>query len=137
MKRRKQYVFRRHRDEAIGLLLHDLRVLPNNRDYIVTVERLDEPVSDGQRKLFWKWMGIMADDMGYEKKEFYEDVIKNGPILQGRGITEIGKDKMHETMTALQQYCAAEGYILPSTMDEYYAALDEQQRQLHDFRRSK
>jgi hypothetical protein len=137
MQRRKQYVFRRHRDEAIGLLVRDLRGLPTNRDYLVTLERMDEPVSDGQRKLFWKWMGIMGDDIGLDKEEFYDQYIKNGPILQGRGISEIGTDLMHETMTAIQQYCAAEGYILPSTLDEYYTALDEQQRQQHDFRRSK
>lgn len=95
---------------------------------MVTLERLDEPVSDAQRGLFWIWMQIMADDIGYSKEEFYEDVIKNGPILQGRGISEIGTDHMHDLMTALQQYCAAEGYILPSSQDEWYEMLDNQQR---------
>jgi len=141
MPKSKEYVIRRHRDQALGVILRDLRRLPTNKDYIVTVRRLEEPISDGQRKLFWVWMGMLDEWInGYKtekgKREVYEQYVV-GDILEGRGISEISDMEMHETMTFIQQHFAANGFHLPSTMDDYYEHLDQQQVQADDFNRSK
>ena len=131
MPKNKQYVIRQHRDEAVAVLLRDLRRLPKDKDYIVTVRRLEEPISDGQRKLFWHWMGLLDEWINGRrttagKDDIYDRYVVNGP-LEGRGISEISDVEMHEVMTWLQTHFAENGFHLPSSMDDYYELLDQEQ----------
>jgi len=126
---RKKYVLRGRRDDVIGCLLHDLRCLPRDKEYVVTLERLAMPVSDAQRGLFWIWMEMLAADIGDTKEEIYERYVKNGPFLNGLGISEISDEDMTEVMNHLQRYFAEWGYNLPSGHDDYYEMLESQQAQ--------
>ena len=127
MAKRKKYILSGRRDEVIALLLSDLRKLRRDKDFVVEVARLEMHVSDAQRGLFWIWMEICAADIGEDKVEFYEHYIKNSPVLNGRGISEISEEEMTGVMSALQRYLAEWGYYLPSGHDEYYEGLEHMQ----------
>lgn len=125
MARSKIYILGNQRDAVVAALNHDLRRLSRGKVYQVTLEALREPISDAQRKLWWVWMDILANEVGYLQKEgFYEDSFKDSEILQGRGITDLSKDEMTDLMTMTQHAMADFGYYLPSSHDEYYDGLE-------------
>lgn len=128
MKREKAYVIdspdkRRH---VMRALVHDLAELPKDQAYIVTVAPLSKPISDGQRKLWWVWMEILGEAMGDTKQGVYES-LKHDLVswMEGRGISELSADEMHFLMDEVQRAAASMGWTLPSSMDAYYAGLEQ------------
>lgn len=124
---RKEYILGARRDDVIGTVMHDIRRLPRTRRYKLTLEPLSEPVTDAQRGLWFIWMDILAKDIGYRTgAEIYEEVLK-GMVLGGVGISKLDKDRMTDLMNWAQRFFAEWGYILPSSHDEYYQGLEQEQ----------
>lgn len=128
VKRSKSYIIdspeaRRH---VMRALVHDLAELPKDRPFIVTVAPLERPISDGQRKLWWVWMEILGEAMGDTKQGVYES-LKHDLVswMEGRGISDLSSDEMHFLMDEVQRAAASMGWTLPSSMDAYYASLEQ------------
>ncbi|MCB1504487.1 MAG: hypothetical protein KDJ47_05880 [Hyphomicrobiaceae bacterium] len=116
------------RKNVMKALLHDVGQLPDNKPWVVTIKRLETPISDGQRKLWWVWMQILGDDMGDTKEGVYE-TIKHDLVswMQGRGISDLSNEEMHALMEEVQMAASSLGWHLPSSMDDYYLGIESMQ----------
>lgn len=126
--RKKEYLFLdpKKRGGVEAALIHDLRNLPADRGYMVTLSRVQEPISEGQKKLWWVWMQIIGDVIGDTKGGVYES-LKHDMIgwLEGRGITDISHEEMHYLMTQVQIAVSSIPIYLPSSMNDYYRSLEQ------------
>lgn len=125
--RRRQYPLANpaKREDVIAALVADLRALPDDKPFMVTLGNLEKPLSDGQRRLWWVWMQIMGDEMGDTKEGVY-DSLKHDlvPEMAGRGISELSNEEMQYVMNVVQRAAAMMGWHLPSSMDDYYQGLE-------------
>lgn len=112
-------------------VLDALRKLRKGKNYKVTVEAIKphDNSTTAQKALWWVWMGIIGDYVGDTKEGVYEDMFKESPILKGRGISDLSVEEMSSLMTITQVEMSKEDIYLPGSHDEYYEALEQQQRE--------
>ena len=127
MARKREYVLADPEKQAdvINALVHDLEGLSLKNPWLITVKRLETPISDGQRKLWWVWMEILGDIIGYTKRDMNDAFFGWIDWLEDRSsITELDHEEMHQLMEEVQHAAASMGWHLPSSMDDYYMGLE-------------
>lgn len=109
------------RPGTLRLIERDIMALPDH-EYLVTVQKLEEAITDPQRALWWTWMTIMGEDLGYTRREMNDVLLSmvGGPV----SITELSKDDFSYILTAVYDACTEQGYHLPTSMDYYWAAME-------------
>lgn len=111
------------RQDVIRAIAHDLGQLAPDKPWIVSVRRMQEPVSAGQMGLWWVWMGILGDCIGEPKDEAYATVKEHVEWLEGRGVSDLSAEEMHKLMEEVQRTAAMMGWSLPSSIDAYYQGI--------------
>ena len=92
-------------------------------DYALSIEKWSRTIE--QNKLYWKWLGIIGDELGYHKNEIHEvfldmfSQIKTIRNLEGKPIqkrvrsSEMNVKQMSEYMDQIQQFASENSIILP------------------------
>ena len=75
-----------------------LTSLPDG-SYTLTVQKAKESRSLEQNALYWKWIGIISEDLGYYPEEMHEAFIEQfAPVYTARDLN--GKPKQKRTRTS-------------------------------------
>jgi len=98
----------------------------------ITIDKLRDKRTDRQRRLYWKWIGIIGDEIGYDKDELHDalrekflpwsevDIIgKRVKRLTSTGKLSVGK--MSQYMCDVDRFAAQElSILLPHPEDVEY-----------------
>lgn len=115
------------RKNVMKALLHDVGQLPDNKPWVVTVKRLQVPASDAQKGLWWIWMQILGDHIGYTKIGMYEVFKERRGCLNGESINDVTQEQMHAAMEYVYWVGVELEVHLPSGLDDYYVGLESMQ----------
>ena len=92
-------------------------------DYALSITKWDRTLE--QNRLYWKWLGVIGDELGYHKNEIHEvfldmfSQIKTIRNLEGKPIqkrvrsSEMNVKQMSEYMDQIQQFASENSIILP------------------------
>ena len=101
----------------------DLIASKPDGDYALSVVKWDRTLE--QNALYWKWLEIIGNDLGYRKEELHEVMLDEfAPIktvrnLEGKPVqkrvrsSEMNVTQMREYMEAIDQFAAEHNIILP------------------------
>jgi len=91
--------------------------------------------SDSQNALYWMWITILGDEIGYTKKEMHDAmraellVMESYRDLQGNlheclpSTSKMKLGDFAQYLNAIERWGAEQGYILPRPEDQYYEAM--------------
>ena len=94
-------------------------------DYSVMIEDRKDSRSLQQNRLYWKWVGIIGDDLGYFKEEMHEALLnefapsytyrdlKGKPQKENVRSSKMTLDQMDDYMMQVDRFAAEMGIILP------------------------
>ena len=112
---------------------HELRdKIPKLDDgyYRIKIDKWKDSRSLDQNALYWSWLSIIGEDLGYYKEEIHEEMIRMfAPTYTLRGLDGKPKQKklttskmkvnqMHEFMNRVDQFAAEQGIVLPQPDDK-------------------
>jgi len=92
----------------------------SNGEYAVEISEWKDDRSLRQNALYWKWLGIIGNEIGYHKNEMHEIFLeKFAPIktmrnLEGKPVqkptrtSEMKVEQMSDYMTAIDRFAAQE-----------------------------
>ena len=127
-------------DGKITVGRHELRDKIAKLDdgyYRLKIDKWKDSRSLDQNSLYWKWLSIIGEDLGYYKEEIHEEMIRMfAPTYTMRGLDGKPKQKklttskmkvnqMAEFMQRVDQFAAEQGIILPRPDDEIMESLIE------------
>ena len=99
-------------------------------DYMLSLEEWKSKRSLNQNALYWKWLQIIGDELGYYKDELHEEFIEafsdiytikglDGKPKQKRLRTsKMNVQQMSTYMDRIQQFAAEQGIMLPQPEPE-------------------
>ena len=108
-------------------------------EYDVEIRKHKEELSDKQRNLYWKWIGIIASETGNDRDMLHkvfkakflgwdEVVVLGKPVKKERSITTLGTKEMWEYMTQVDVFALQElDIVLPHPEDLYYGLITDQE----------
>lgn len=103
----------------------------SNGDYAISVSEWKDSRSLNQNALYWKWLQIIGDDLGYHKDELHEEFIEafsdiytikglDGKPKQKRVRTsKMNVQQMSTYMDRIQQFAAEQNITLPQPEPEF------------------
>lgn len=115
----------------IACLVHGLNT---SREWEVIIKPYQKKRSDRQNGLYWIWIGIIADDLGYEKDDLH-DILRERflPVrrevilgierkrLTSTSSRDFTTQMMAEYMANIERFAAQEfGILLPRSDDDYH-----------------
>lgn len=101
-----------------------LNSLPNG-NYFITIEEAKDNRSILQNRLYWKWLEIIGDDLGYMPKELHEEFLElYAPVFTVRGLdgkpkqkpirtSKMSVEQMAKYMEAISAFCSQHNIRLP------------------------
>lgn len=101
-----------------------LTSLPDG-SYTLTVQKAKESRSLEQNKLYWKWIGIISEDLGYYPEELHEAFIDQfAPVYTTRDLdgkpkqkrtrtSKMSVEQMGKYMDRISHFCAEHSIRLP------------------------
>lgn len=105
--------------------------------YNLKIEKWEDSRSLQQNRLYWQWLTIIGEELGYTKSEMHEVMLDQfAPKLTFRGLdgkpkqrkirtSEMTIKQMHEYMDTLDRWSAEMSIILPQPDDELIASIIE------------
>lgn len=105
--------------------------------YNLSIEKWKDSRSIQANNLYWKWLSIIGEYLGYYKEEIHEEMIRMfAPTYTLRGLdgkprqkklttSKMKVDQMAEFMQRVDQFAAEQGIILPRPDDELMDSLIE------------
>lgn len=97
------------------------RYIANCKDgeYTLTLKRKRNRRSLNQNNLYWEWISIIGNELGYEKEEihctlkamFLVDRSKKIPII--RSSANLNSFEFSQYMEQIDRWCAEQGILLP------------------------
>ena len=124
------------RDEYTrNIALKKIKQLDLKKEMVMTLKQYAHKRSEAQNALYWKWVGIIADHLGYTKKELHiivADMFLEPDIVEYKGkrveaIRSTTKLNVHEFTEYLKQIEIWAGVefsiVLPRPEDLYFQAM--------------
>jgi len=116
-----------------------MKLIPFDGTYKMEIKKVQSKRSLAQNDLYWMWLTIIANDIGYTKDEMH-DVMRDmllEPVVKevmGRVIstlpstTDMGVKDFCDYLNAIDIWAAGFGIILPQPEELYYLALGYHKR---------
>jgi hypothetical protein len=118
-------------------VINKLSSLNMDRPWWVEVTRCKNTRSIAQNKLFWMWLKIWGDDLGYSKDEMYDVVVSRlWPLHDEERLSYNGQEVARQRRTSqlttkdftalldnIDREAANTGTVLPKPEDIYYEAM--------------
>lgn len=114
------------------------RIPVGKTDYDLEIKRHKPEMTDPQRNLYWKWIGIVASETGNDRDMIHkvlkskflgcEDVEVLGRVVRKvKSIRGLDKSAMSQYMTQVEAYLLTDfGIVLPHPEDLYYNSISEE-----------
>lgn len=127
-------------NEDRGRIIKYLMAINIDKPLEVSVKPYKPNRSAAQNRIYWKWIQIISDDLGYTKDELHAvlavkflgvvDISCMGEsITQPVSTTSLKVKEMADYLTRIEVFAASElGIVLPNRDDEYFEALGIKRR---------
>jgi hypothetical protein len=105
--------------------------------YNLTIDEWKDSRSIQSNALYWKWLTIIGNDLGYHNDEIHHEFIRMfAPVYTIRGLdgkprqiqlttSKMNTKQMHEYMERINQWSAENNIVLPQPDDALIEALVE------------
>jgi hypothetical protein len=122
-------------ETARKTLINVINQIPLDGKMKVEIKKVTSKRSDAQNKLYWMWVGILADELGYTKIEMHESLVQSllAPVVKeihGKMITiwpsttSLKVGEFAEFLNDIDVFSITDlGITLPKPMDEYHMAM--------------
>lgn len=126
--------------EDIDRVVSYLKVVNIEKPLEVSIKQYKPNRSAAQNRIFWKWIQIIADDLGYSKDELHsvlavkflgvvEISCMGENITQPVSTTSLKVKEMADYLTQIEVFAASElGIVLPNNDDLYFESLGIKRR---------
>jgi len=111
-----------------------LKAIPYDGTFKMEIKKVESKRSIAQNSLYWMWLTIIGNEVGYTKDEMH-DVLRHTllqPVIteamgkvveQLPSTTKMKIGEFTEYLTAIEQWSAEMGILLPKPEDVYYTAM--------------
>jgi hypothetical protein len=123
------------KSEDIATVIKYLNVVNIEKPWSVDIKKYKPNRSLAANRLYWRWIQIISDDLGYTKDELHAvlavkflgvvDISCMGEnITQPVSTTSLKVKEMADYLTRIEVFASSElGIVLPNKDDEYYEAM--------------
>ena len=121
--------------EDILKVINYLRIVNIEKPLEISIKQYKPNRSAAQNRIYWRWIQIISDDLGYTKDELHAvlavkflgvvDISCMGEsITQPVSTTSLKVKEMADYLTRIEVFAASElGIVLPNKDDEYFEAM--------------
>ena len=115
-------------------LIEHIKGLDFDKKWKVSITQYKSTRSLEQNALYWKWVGIIGDELGYTQDELHEVLAENylEPIFfefegetrkRRKSTTKLNVSEFTEYLKHIEIFAAELNIILPKPEDQYYLAM--------------
>jgi hypothetical protein len=112
----------------VNFVCDQIRNLNPNKEWAIDVREKSAKRTLPQNSLYWKWVSILGNELGYHKEEMHEVLMAmfltpkkirdlSGNTIEKYSTSKLNTQEMTEYMEALARWAASEGLALPHPED--------------------
>jgi hypothetical protein len=122
-------------ENARNLAKKEIDSIPLDGKMKVEIKKVTSKRSEAQNKLYWMWVTIIANELGYTKIEMHESLVQSLLLPEAKEIhgkmitiwpstTSLKVGEFAEFLNDIDVFASSDlGIVLPQPADEYYLAV--------------